>query len=865
MEDNFNFTISDPNPDFNTLNPTLPEVCLSRAEPFQPFYNETCLKSLFPECVPPNPQRNPIHFNNRPHPSDNHAKWYTHSKSIPSGYGVHAQSPSSDGVHDCFHYNRVPNMLHSRLNIRAAFPPRGGAGEPRPRPADTENAKPRLRNTIRGIRSAQSRNQRIHKRKQIRKQTRRLVRAYKQIGFSIPPGGQEADHSISRKNYLKSAARKLAKTQFDAPNTCTIPFNRILISGNTINRQHDINNMNAISEESPVSSKEKSRITAELHDTIASVFKFKHINHYRTCELNTRGCNDRAKRNLIDKWAYQNKLDVLCLSETKVNSNCVIKTKNYTWYFSTKVDIKDKNLSETLKHENKQLGIDLRLKITEHHGVGIAIRNKLLPAVTQVSAINNRLMYTQLTGAVDTFIISAYAPTSVDTDQNKDSFYNAISDLWAAIPGNYVKIMCGDFNAKIIQRIGEDEQNTIGRFFLKAEEGTFDRTATTTLDNRQRFINMCIELGLTICNTRFEKTAKKLCTHKPISTVRQHAEWNYESFDQIDYVLINNRFKNSCTDCETDPDAPIDSDHYPLWANFKLRLKIPNTPKRIPKTNRKQNEDNLKDFRDRFLKHCDSEMEAQKPVTENTIDEAFVEAACCLEQRTPAIKKPWISEHTYQLIIAKHKAEENGPSEQLTQLIKDVRKAKRKDWRHWVKQSVDEDMDVRDKWLGIKFLKKKHAPNLYERADMHGNTVNFNDKAKATAEYLSTKQWGIPVEPLNNDAVPNDYYTCKRNTKTNDYNQSSFTLLELKAVIKKMKRNKACGPDDIPIEYFKWLNDPSLEYVLDLLNQWWNGQQFPINKLKADIASIYKKGNPNYRKTTVPSPYLTPSTKFTPL
>lgn len=135
--------------------------------------------------------------------------------------------------------------------------------------------------------------------------------------------------------------------------------------------------------------------------------------------------------------SYQNKLDVLCLSETKVNSNCVSKTKNYTWYFSTKVDIKDKNLSEPLKHENKQLGIDLRLKITEHHGVGIAIRNKLLAAVTQVSAISNRLMYTQLTGAVGTCIISAYAPTSVDTDQNKDSFYNSISDLWSTIPGNF--------------------------------------------------------------------------------------------------------------------------------------------------------------------------------------------------------------------------------------------------------------------------------------------------------------------------------------------------------------------------------------------------------------------------------------------
>jgi len=194
----------------------------------------------------------------------------------------------------------------------------------------------------------------------------------------------------------------------------------------------------------------------------------------------------------------------MCFSETKVNSNCAIKTNNYTWYFSTNVDIKDKNLSETLKHDNKLIGTELRLKITEHHGVGIVICNKLIPAVTQVVAINSRLMYIQMKGIVDTFILSAYAPTPVDTEQNKDIFYTTVTDVWNHIPGNFVKILCGDFNVKIITSIGEDESNILGIFYLKASSGTFERTATTTIDNRQRFINLCSELGLSICNTKFE-------------------------------------------------------------------------------------------------------------------------------------------------------------------------------------------------------------------------------------------------------------------------------------------------------------------------------------------------------------------------
>lgn len=216
------------------------------------------------------------------------------------------------------------------------------------------------------------------------------------------------------------------------------------------------------------------------------------------------------------------------------------------------------------------------------------------------------------------------------------------------------------------------------------------------------------------------------------------------------------------------------------------------------------------------------------------------------------MRKPWITDQTHKHIIDKHKAEENGPSELLTQLIKDVRKSKRKDWKAWVKQSVVDDLDVRDKGLGIKILRKKHAPNLYERADVDGRTVNLTEKATASADYLAIKQWGIPAEPLPTSGDANGYYTAKRSTRPNNYKLGEFTLSELKIIIKKMKRNKASGPDDMPMEYFKWLDDPSLEYVLHILNGWWNQQHFIINKLKADTASIYKKRNPKLRENYRP-------------
>ncbi len=38
--------------------------------------------------------------------------------------------------------------------------------------------------------------------------------------------------------------------------------------------------------------------------------------------------------------------------------------------------------------------------------------------------------------------------------------------------------------------------------------------------------------------------------------------------------------------------------------------------------------------------------------------------------------------------------------------IKEVRKSKRQDWRTYAHDLVAEELDIRDKWLGIKYLKK---------------------------------------------------------------------------------------------------------------------------------------------------------------
>ena len=103
-------------------------------------------------------------------------------------------------------------------------------------------------------------------------------------------------------------------------------------------------------------------------------------------------------------------------------------------------------------------------------------------------------------------------------------------------------------------------------------------------------------------------------------------------------------------------------------------------------------------------------------------------------------------------------------------------------------QTLDKDLYLRGKWLGI----------------------------RKTVEYLSQKQWGQkrkePKEDSDNQTpnIPNTQNHTKihraRNTE-NDYNIEEITIEELKAIINRIKRRKAPGSDEIPMELFKEMNE----------------------------------------------------------
>ena len=196
-----------------------------------------------------------------------------------------------------------------------------------------------------------------------------------------------------------------------------------------------------------------------------------------------------------------------------------------------------------------------------------------------------------------------------------------------------------------------------------------------------------------------------------------------------------------------------------------------------------------------------------------------------------------------------------GSAEDKKHICKQVKKQCKQDWIDWAELSISNELDLRDKWLGIRNMKTKRAPQVFERNNRHGKPVSLGLQAEATADYLEQDQWAPISQTYNGlhtiEAPPNLSPPTRFISDPSGFNLQDFTLRELRNYLKRCKNHKTPGPDELQMELFKWLDDENLELVRAILNQWWRGETIPHEVLQARVASIYKKGDPrnpgNYR------------------
>ena len=124
--------------------------------------------------------------------------------------------------------------------------------------------------------------------------------------------------------------------------------------------------------------------------------------------------------------------------------------------------------------------------------------------------------------------------------------------------------------------------------------------------------------------------------------------------------------------------------------------------------------------------------------------------------------------------------------------------------------------------------------------------VNSSDRAETLADYLQNVQWAVRPATL----VDKPDLHPRLNVR-----DSPVSFSELQQAVKSLKDGKACGPDDIPVEYWKVvLTDKDCiisRWLLGLCNACLARGVVPDDWHQHRVALVFKNGDPadcgNYR------------------
>ena len=180
-------------------------------------------------------------------------------------------------------------------------------------------------------------------------------------------------------------------------------------------------------------------------------------------------------------------------------------------------------------------------------GIGILLNSKSYKSISNIEMITNRIMVATFNGNPKTTLICCYSPTNVSDEDQVDNFYETLESLTRRIPKHNLLVIGGDFNAHLGRQNG----------FRNSYHQQQNRNGIKLKDYLQASDLLCL-------NTLFTKRINQLWTHKNPNG----------SLAQLDFVLINKKWKNSAKNCRAfNSFVSVCSDHRIVTAQIALTLR----------------------------------------------------------------------------------------------------------------------------------------------------------------------------------------------------------------------------------------------------------------------------------------------------
>lgn len=449
------------------------------------------------------------------------------------------------------------------------------------------------------------------------------------------------------------------------------------------------------------------------------------------------------------------------------------------------------------------------------NGVGIIVHQNVSRSVTNFVPVNERIILLQISATpVNMNIVQVYAPTTDHSDEEIIEFYSEINNVIKNLPKHEMLILLGDFNAKI----GRGKEGShIGPY------GLGDR------NERGDLLSLfALEQNLVILNTFYKLPARRLYTWKSPGDEESNTR------NQIDFILVNHRYRNSFTSVKTYPGADIHSDHNPVVGEYRIKLK---------KIRRK----NTRRYKLRILKDKEIKEKAKKIINDQinlliekdsnteetiqTINRTVENIKEELLKPSDAKNKTWMTNEILKLMEERRKHKNNNPVYKQIQreLQRKIREAKQKE----LEEKCQEIEDLQRKYDEFNVHKKVREITGKHKKKVVGKLLN--DKGELIIDRRKIQEtWKKYIEDL--------FYDERVDPPSVETETGPEIIpVEVKAAIFETRDGKAAGPDGIQSEFLKLLDEDSIKFLCKIFNNIYNTGNIPREWLLSEFVMLPKK------------------------
>ena len=447
------------------------------------------------------------------------------------------------------------------------------------------------------------------------------------------------------------------------------------------------------------------------------------------------------------------------------------------------------------------------------YGVGMILNEEISKCYLEYSAFSDRVLLVKLKGnPFNVSIIQAYAPTSTSSRATIEDFYRNLNQAYHQCSSQEIKIVMGDMNAKV----GEGKvANIVGPF------GLGDRN-----ERGDMFVDWCVRNRQVITNTWFKHHSRFLYTWIcPGDRCR----------NQIDFVTINERFRNSIKDARTyHPGADCKSDHKPVVVTMQLRLR-----KRIVgrmKETRIQykdleNENIRVKFKTKVTRMIGSEIpNGQLWEVMKTALQQAAEEHISRKESTKA-NKEWMTEEI--LALMEERAGIDRRTERYESLKREIRLKCNKAKATWLGNECRE-MQVQNFTNFSEFCARVRKLSGKKKGARSGRILS-EDGCVLTEHAEMCQRWEGYVTELVHDS---------RESLTDiveDMEGPNILKSEIRAATGKVKKGKAVGPDDVSVEMIAAMGDEGIDLLYKIFNHIYDTGELPGDFLHTLLIASPKK------------------------